>query len=105
MKRLIIEGDFKGKHPSRSEAHFEAITLMLAEEWPPEKIGAVLLNPEYKIGEKIRERGSGRAEEFAAREVAKAKATFDPSQVNQTGASIYSNWLMVVQHWIQIQRQ
>lgn len=75
LKRLIIEGDFQGKHPSRSEAQFEAINLLLYEGWEPEKIMAVLLNPAYRIGEKIQERPPGRAEEFAMREIAKAKAT------------------------------
>jgi hypothetical protein len=75
LKRLIIEGDFQGKHPSRSEAQFEAINLLLYEGWEPEKIMAVLLDPAYRIGEKIQERRPGQAEAYASREIAKAQAT------------------------------
>lgn len=91
LKRLIIEGDYKGKHPSRSEAHFEAITLLINEGWSEEKIASVLLDPAYQIGAKIQERGPGKAEEFAAREVAKAKATFDPRRLKSRQKEINQN--------------
>ncbi|MFD1423405.1 bifunctional DNA primase/polymerase [Laceyella tengchongensis] len=122
LKRLIVEGDYKGKHPSRSEAHFEAITLLISEGWSEEKIAAVLLDPAYKIGEKIQERGPGKAEEFAAREIAKAKATFDPGRIkskrkkkaknqavdqtqNATSSEIENNPLFQKKHIINITDQ
>lgn len=79
LKQLIIDGDVDGRHTSRSEAHFDCINRLIAEDWPPEKIIAVLLDPEYKIGEKIQERGPGKAEIYAEKEYERAISTFDPS--------------------------
>lgn len=84
LKQLIIDGNVNGKHPSRSEAQFDAINRMIAAGWDPEKIGSVLLDPEYRIGDKIQERGPGKAEEFAAQEIARAHSTFDPTPWEKT---------------------
>ena len=54
-KKLIVEGT-SDEYPSRSEAVFAAIRYLLNAGHTNEEIAAVLLNEEWAIGERVRER-------------------------------------------------
>lgn len=74
IKKLITEGwTTKSNYKSRSEADQAAISALLQGGYDANTIKAIFSNPEWKIGDKYREKGKA-GDKYLAYSVTKAKA-------------------------------
>lgn len=71
VKRLIEHCNDDGEYKSRSEAEFAVVCQMIHDRVSDEIILGVLLNPRWRISERVLERGE-RAQSYAVREIVNA---------------------------------